>query len=451
MPEPTTAVDGIRPGDVLLFEHSYMSSASRNDFTRNVTNCVDVYIDGGNEVVADAVVPRPTSANIIVNDVTNRFHYDNFRRVGDAQHRPVVGNFLTPLYFQPVASVPPSLTIGAYNYYEGYHYWLVEDVSELGGTVRARNGIEWDKYLPGQQSGGVDNDPSTWTGPTIVYGDESGETNPVAPSVEIIGYTYDKNVNDLQAAADANKQTTTDALVHKATKRYFKLDLTVMYTPGVSVTDANATIRTAVQNFLDGQYFGSTIQLSDLLNVVHNVTSVDNVRWSYEVDTTRNRVTECNSNGAPLTAPIVDTVVWGASTRAQQVKAYFPAGGTGGTVTFSYNGTADHLPLHRHRTDQWVRSDEPARPVADDHGRRVADGDRHRNPGRAPTPSHSAATEHASCSWSRARSRAARPCSTRTSTWRTTSFPRYRMRSTAGDTVAGLIIRPRSQATWGTR
>lgn len=336
----TTAVQGVRPADVLLFEHSYMSSATRNDWDHGVTNAVDVFVDGGNAVTADCIIPRPSSANLFVDNSSHRYYFENYRRGGEAEHRPVIGNVFTPLFFQPVMSLPEVITIGDTNYYLGSHYWLVEDVSDLAGTIRARNGIEWDKYLPGQANGDDASDPSSWTGDTILWGDDGSEIGLTAPAMTITGYTYDKTIADLQSSLDSNRQTTTDPLAHRARIRHLKLDLTVMYAQGVSITDANTVIRAAVQDFLASQTFGSTIQLSDLLQVVHSVSSVDNVRWSRdvpsnqdEIDQRRNRVISVNVDGTPRLGIIVDRIVTGGAGRHEQLAIYVTGAPLSGSFT----------------------------------------------------------------------------------------------------------------------
>ncbi len=344
-------VTAIRPGQVVLFEHSYMSSASRNDWNRKVLNAVDVFIDGGNDTVASTVIPRPTSANIFVDDASHRYYFQNYRRIGKPDHRPVIGNLFTPLFFAPVTDIPDIISVDDVNYYRDVHYWLVEDISELHGTVRARNGIEWDKYLAGEASGdsryeGQTLNLANFTGATIAYGDDSGENDTIAPAITIDSYTYDKNIADLQAIVEANKQVTTDVLVHKSRARYFKLDITVMYTAGANVASANQSIYDAVGAFFKDQYFGTAIQLSDLLQTIHNVPTVDNVRWSRdvptvgdEIDETRNRVIGVNVDGSPRLNMVADYLVAGSTTRGQraQMLMYFTGSPTTGSLTINAN------------------------------------------------------------------------------------------------------------------
>jgi hypothetical protein len=317
-------VEAVRPDDIVLLEHSYISSASRNDYDRAVSNCVDVYINGANEVPATTVIPRPEAGvNLFVNDSTSRFHYDNYRRLGEPDHRPVLGNLFTPLFWNPLESLPDELVVSNVTFIKGEHYWPLIDVSENGGTVRARTGIEWNADLKGKTGA----DTTTYTGSRITAVADS--------SIEITDYTFDRNVPDLQASLEGSKQVTTDVLVHKATTRWFKFDISVMYAPGSAASDVNLSIAQTLNAYLSGQYFGATIQLSDVLQVIHNVGGVDNVRWSTEIDADLGRITETDVNGNPRLGAIVERVITGSASPAvneiQQV--YLTGGPTGGTFT----------------------------------------------------------------------------------------------------------------------
>lgn len=320
-------VEAIRPGDIVLFEHSYVSSASRNDYLRNITNAVDVYINGGNDLPASTVIAAPTdNINFFVDSPTNKYDFSDYRRLGEPDHYPLLGNVFTPLFWSPILSLPESITVGVNTYLKGEHYWPIIDVSDNEGSVRARTGIEWSSSLPGKLGGDTEGGPYT--------GDKITEVS--ATSILIEDYTFDRNIIDIQASLEGSKQVTTDILVHKATVKYYKLDLTVMYNPGASVSGTNNTIRTALQTFFDGQSFGTTIQLSDLLQVVHNVGGIDNVRWSYDVDPDRDRVTETNADGVPRLGLVVDRIVPGDGSTNEVQQFYISGSPTGGTYILTH-------------------------------------------------------------------------------------------------------------------
>lgn len=330
-------VEAIRPGDIVLFEHSYVSSASRNDVSRNVLNCVDVYIDGGGLSPARTVVQRPNSGvNAFIDSSTNKLHFENFRRVGEPEHRPVLGNVFTPLFWSPLEDVPEQIiTDDGTTYLKNIHYWPVTDITDQGGSVRARTGVEWSISVNGK--GSADDNtfvgPEDFTGPKII--------NSPSSAIEIADYTYDRSVVDLQVALEGAKQVTTDVLAHKARKVYLKLDLTVMYDAGAGQGGVNLSIRRALQNFFNSQRLGGIIQLSDLLQVVHNTAGVDNVRWSRDLNSNRNKITETAIDGNPRLGGIIDrTVIGSTSPAVQETQQFYITGEpTGGTYRLKWQNS----------------------------------------------------------------------------------------------------------------
>lgn len=296
---PDLEVQAIRRNDVVLLEYSYMSTASRNNYDRNITNAVDVFIDGTNNTIANTVVPTPVgTSTAFTSTVTSKYYNQNYRRDGQPDTPPAIGNFFFPLFWQPISALPTEITVASgadsSTFYLNEHYWLVEDTTELYGTIRARNGIEW------ATTGTAANGALSSTDGT--YQNRSGlkiTDFPSGTSITINGYQFDKNVVDLQSMLESQKQVTTDLLVHRARRRYFKLDISVMYASGYNAFLVNEDIRLAVDRYFRSQYFGNVIQLSDLLSVIHNIPGVDNVRWSSDVpgSTDSNRVYETNRTG----------------------------------------------------------------------------------------------------------------------------------------------------------
>ena len=630
--------EAISPEDVLLFEHSYMSLASRNDYDRNILNCVDVYVDGSDTKSASATISRP-GVNVptfkFSSDKYSAFYIDNYRRVNDPSHRPVVGNVFTPLYKQPITELPNQISLSNGTFIKDVHYWLVEETTDLYGTVRARNGIEWSSTIPAKTNANLTNGPFTgpyivdktvsstvlnqdlpsssvtsvstgstvtpWqytvtnkkllasnvaqltlsatpdisvndlisvtgvsgfngsaikvtavgsttinyanpntqpvytvtnkviassvgtltlsTTPDIATGDsitvagvdstfngtytvtavdtgaktvsfartgtqasasatgtvtlafygsarastgnvvlntiDAASTTPIQvtsttgfpssghiligseilsyssndsdtfvisgrgkfgtkaaaittlnntvkllvntkgttglpttdylrigteqmnytlasvgtsstlvqilqrgsngsyvsshsvddvidvlfttvdQSVSVADYQYDENIPTLQSILETNKQVTTDVLAHKAKVRYFKPDVTIMYSPGSNKTGVDEGIRLALTSYFNSLYFGSEIQMSDLLQTIHNVGGVDNVRWSrdglieagqdYDSNgNSRPRLVETNQYGDPIGAPVLDKVRIGDGTLPTEYRFYLP-------------------------------------------------------------------------------------------------------------------------------
>lgn len=333
---PAAGLQALSPGSLVLVEFAYISSASRNDATHFVNNAVDVYVDGSNPVQGSTVfVPRWVGTDRFVsNSPSLPFFAENFRRDGEPTRRPQLGNYITPLFQSPLLGLPASITVGSNTYYEGWHYWLVRETGALGGSIRARDGIEWNPTLPGDPGGQTppaltaENTQAPYypTGSTIVAACGT-QTNLIggSTSLSVNSYLYDANVPALQASVEAARQVTTDVLVHRASSRYFKLDITVMYSSGANYAAVNASIAAAVQAFFQRQYFGTVIQLSDLLDVVHQVPGVDNVRWSNDLPTNVGdliRVVETDVNGVPLHGAFVERLAYGTPTTGETQTLY---------------------------------------------------------------------------------------------------------------------------------
>lgn len=313
------------PGSLILMEHAYMSKNSRNNYAFGILNCVDVFTNGENPTAVSSIEVVPPTTNELQNTNAALWTYQkltsplvvNFKRAIDGSNS-VVGNLLQPCFWQPVVDLPDSITIGPntyyqanyynpsnstyYNQYDGVsvytvaaHYILTQEVNANFGTVRSRNSIEWflsgNNYLSGALS--TDNiTTSTYSGALI--------NTLTGTQFTLANYLYDQNVSDLQAIMEANKQVTTDILVHQAQVRYFCPIVTVMYTLGSNQAVVNAAIIATLGSYFNNQYFGAAIQMSDILQVIHNTAGVDNVRWT---NPTGNLVQEVNQNGSSLATP----------------------------------------------------------------------------------------------------------------------------------------------------
>ena len=331
-------VKAISPEDVVLLEYDYTSSASRNSILHNVTNAVDVYVDGVNEQATSTIFTAPLpGTQQFVDEPTSKYYLENFRRDGEPTKRPLEGNILTPLYNQPVLNIPNQITIGSDKFYKGVHYWLVHDTSGYQGTIRARDGIEWSSSIGGDRGGSEEGRPTENKQTPEYTGRKFGEINS-PETVEIEPYFYDQNVEDLQAAIEANRQITTDTLAHKAHQRYFKLNITVVYSPQSTQSTVNNQIREAISTFFANQFFGSVIRLSDLLNVVHNVQGVENVRWSNDVPNDPNlvRVAQTDIEGRIIEGVSLDRLHWGATSEAEEQSLYIAGGPEHGAFKLLY-------------------------------------------------------------------------------------------------------------------
>jgi hypothetical protein len=349
----------LRPGQVVVFEHSYMSSASRNDYERGILNCVDVFINGDNKTAATTVLPIPTGADAFVNNPASIRHFNNYRRYGEPNHLPVLNNYFVPLFWQPVSEWPTSIVVDGNTFKKDVHFWPIVDVTELGGTTRARNGLEWSSRIPSEN------------GNKTLSEILESESSTNAKVLEIT-YAYNRNIVDLQVQLETNKQVVTDVLAHEAKMRYFKFDFAIMYNRGADPDFANDVISRAIRNHFESLSFGSVIQISDLIQVIYNSGAIDNIRWSYDllrssrrdnqsdtqfpVDETGNPrwpVTECDRQGEPLARAVIDRIQEGRSPSDSlsgsfvRDRVYLASNPVGGTFALTYVNDLDMKnPVH---------------------------------------------------------------------------------------------------------
>jgi len=244
-------------GKIVLLEHTYTSKNSRNVPASGIMNYVDVYVSGRDETTATEACVFPSSANNFVSTpTTSTFYNQSFLRVATSV-APTVGNRLQFLMWQPVDILPSQIIIGASTYNLNTHYWFVRDVTLSKGSRRALNGIEWSTTVTGAVTAGT--------------------------AFQVV-YTFNRLPLTLNELMEAHKQIATDVLVHAALERYYRIALTVMYSPGFSQAAVDTAITSSLTDFLERQQFGAVIQVSDILEVAHEVPGVDNVRLTTNVE-----------------------------------------------------------------------------------------------------------------------------------------------------------------------
>ena len=276
---PTITVvnaDNLPTDTIVLLEHSYCSKHSRNEPSEDILHNVDIYVSGENAQEVNQSVLFPDSGNNIVNDSLSKFNYVNFRRE-DGQSA-TVGSRFQELLWQPVLDLPTFITIDGIDYLEGVHYWFLEDITNYRGSRRGRDGIEW----------------SSTVSATIA------DATPFT-----ITYLLNRVPVVLNELIDAHKQIATDVLVHAANKRYFNFNFIAMYTPGSSKEAVDQGIERALSDFLSAQTFGAIIQLSDIIEITHEVAGVDNIKFASQDDNIAYGILEVAKDGlTPVSEPI---------------------------------------------------------------------------------------------------------------------------------------------------
>lgn len=151
-----------------------------------------------------------------------------------------------------------------------YHYTVhLADDFDTGHSIYSNDWIEWNPnemdYLRQFNSG----TGTAYTGNTLNVS---------------ISYSYDDGVNSFQGILDSSDQKilTADVLAKQAIKILIDVYMEIQLTPDASSTPTTAEVTrqnviTALIASINNTTLGSTLQESDLVQIAHNVTGVDNV------------------------------------------------------------------------------------------------------------------------------------------------------------------------------
>jgi hypothetical protein len=249
-------------GSVVLLEHEYLPRWSRNVFdpedVYSSLNKVDIYISGQNTDSAQDVTSLP--GNILVSDNTySKYYIYNYKRSGvpsPTSTDPDAGNYFVNLTWNPVRTIPDTLTINGDTYYLNTHYFLLKDVTNLRDSYRASDGIE------------------------ITAAMKNAQDN----SVFSVDYTFDKLPYLTNKIIDSHRAVGQDALVHTANFRYYRVNLVVVYRNGFVPNTVNTTIINNLETYFNEQLFGAILSFHDIENIVYQTSGVQNVRIAKSSD-----------------------------------------------------------------------------------------------------------------------------------------------------------------------
>lgn len=260
------------PGDTILMEHRYCSAHSRNNPTTNILNYIDVYVAGLQPQIVNESTAFPSNTF----NATTTSPYYNLNYLRESGQHPLIGNYYQSLLWQPIISLPESIDIGSYTFFLNKDYWLVKDTTTYQGSKRGRDGIEWRS--------------------TIINVLASG-------SIFLLEYTFNKLPLSLNELMDEHKAITNDVLTHSSWSSYLVINLVMMYSIGYDKTSVNEAVSIALSDFLERQNFGTTIQISDILEVAHEVSGVDNVRLTRSNDGVAHGIQEVAADGITNLGP----------------------------------------------------------------------------------------------------------------------------------------------------
>lgn len=250
------------PDGVYQLEFDYVSTASRNDpfnsrFAQGLVNTrADLWVNGVNaqQRSQTAIYNNTITFNNTAHDPLQASRY---KTLGGTS--PTVADVFTPLAWGPITSITTvsnQITVGGHAYTQGTSWDLVHLDDAFGYAPGSLCGIWWKSGSAELVANPITNN-TAWT----------------------VAYTQN-NVPGLVAQNIANwRLLGTDVQVHAGKRMYFTLNLAIVYLPTYNTTSVNTAITTAVNAYINGLGFDSSLEISDLLQTIHNVPGVDNVRF----------------------------------------------------------------------------------------------------------------------------------------------------------------------------
>ena len=267
IPPTVTGVSiDVLPGDgsgLMDLSFEYVSESSRNDPLADIplSNKVDIWMAGKRSkpatqtvVFSDSITFNETSG-----DTYNRF--DWVRLDGS---NPINNNIFIPLSYGPILQLPETLAYGGVVYGQrgisgtGANHENIFNIVHLdtakGYSPTSLFGIEWDtSYKP-----------------------SNGNVFTVGSNKD---YQYNEIPASVQVEIDRWRLAGTDALAHQAREWLLRFTFAIMYDGSQSISATNTAIDNAITKLVTTQGVGGTIQISDILQVAHNVVGVDAIRF----------------------------------------------------------------------------------------------------------------------------------------------------------------------------
>lgn len=237
-------------------DFEYVPQASRNDpgntrFNQGGTNNrIDVWCNG--QVLETATQSLVFSSTKLFSSSTASLYYNQrfAQDRSDSQANPSVGNVFLPLALGPIIAVPSQISVSSVTYNLGTDYWVVHQSDCFGYTPSSFFGLAW-----------------------------NSSHKPSDGSVFSLTYTYNKVARLVQDAITQWRLVGTDAKAHCGKAIPMRFNLAIMYDRRFDATAVKTTIDSTLADFLNSLGFDAPLQVSDILQVVHNVPGVDNVRF----------------------------------------------------------------------------------------------------------------------------------------------------------------------------
>jgi uncharacterized phage protein gp47/JayE len=285
-PPSVTSLNGATvPDGVYDLQFEYVPLASRNDPINGITNRIDLYISGQAPTEATETVIFSTTRlfNATVGDPLN---VANFQR--DNLGPPQAGNYFAPFAFAPVVNPSISGTIqiaGGPLLTRNVDYFLVNDITRNGGAFGSLSGVEFIASSGTTPSGPNSAALAALNGHTIVA-----------------DYLYNAVPHQIDLAVRAWRLVTTDVKVHQAKVLLLNFYMAAILTPGFNLTSVQTEMQNSLSAFISNIGFNGVVQVSDLIEIAHQVPGVDSVRLLTATDNPTNyAIQQVNSLGAVIT------------------------------------------------------------------------------------------------------------------------------------------------------
>lgn len=257
-----TSLNSQMPDGLYDLDFEYVPQASRNDpgNTRfnngGINNRIDVWANG--QVLDTATQSVVFTTGKLFNTTPSSLYYRNrFRQGSDSAPIPLSGDVFIPLAFGPIVTIPDIITVSGTDYAEGTDYWIVYQDDCFGHAASSLYGLAWNV-----------------------------SHKPADNAVFSLTYTYNKIARLLQDGIDQWRLVGTDAKAHCGKRVPLRFNLAIMYDRRFDSAAVKTDIDTALSAFLDSLGFEAALQVSDVLQVIHNVAGVDNVRFLTSTDDT---------------------------------------------------------------------------------------------------------------------------------------------------------------------
>lgn len=249
-------------GTVADLMYQYTPTSSRNDPANAIINRIDVWCAGTRPIAAQQALIFQSS---LVFGAT-AYPIANYTRPNRTM--PTSGNIFIPLALGPIFTMSPTIVIGSTTYGLAttampmgtvaggvtYAYQVVHDNTSFGYTATSKFGLEWlSTALPAN-------------GSVFTVGADGA-------------YTYNQVPQSVQQAIDSWRLAGTDARAHQAMQMALRFSVAVMYDRNAAPTQVNQAMDAALTGWLNSLGLNSIVQVSDALQVLHNVPGVDNIRF----------------------------------------------------------------------------------------------------------------------------------------------------------------------------